>query len=96
MIPSLLEHKKINGKNLLMEVFIKKKNELFSLYIHLLLFLLTPDAVSFYKEKQKWRDRAEEKFVEAITISPAEGETAIDIIQIDFLQYISTFQNCNV
>jgi hypothetical protein len=36
---------------------------------------LIPGTVTFYREKQKRRGWAEEKFVEAIKISPAEGET---------------------
>lgn len=33
--------------------------------------------VAFYKQKQKARGGVEEKFVDVIRISPAEGETSL-------------------
>jgi hypothetical protein len=73
LVPSLLEKRKINGKDLPTEVLIKKKctfEPFFDIITntHIYVYL-----VAFYKAKQKRRGGVESKFVEAIKISPAEG-----------------------
>lgn len=74
-IPSLLERKKVGGKDLPTEVFIKKKCPFGALHSTLRILLIVPVMiVAFYKQKQKRRGGAEEKFVEAIKISPSEGK----------------------
>jgi hypothetical protein len=57
-------------------VFIKRKRERFNLYA-LLVVCLTKEIVAFYRDKQKRRGGADEMFVEAVKISPAEGETIV-------------------
>lgn len=73
-IPKLLERKKIGGKDLPTEVFIRKKREqaICSPQIHNLIFFSRP-IVDFYKRKQKRRGGDEDDFVDCIKISPAEG-----------------------
>ena len=62
--------KKIGGKDLPTEVFLKKK----STWPILCRGISTEVAVvAFYKEKQRRLGKSEESFVAAITISPAEG-----------------------
>jgi hypothetical protein len=74
MIPDLIDKKKISGKDLPTEVFIKKKRTL-----ALLIFPATDlceaniCVVAFWKEKQVRRGGDETQYVEAIKISPAEG-----------------------
>jgi hypothetical protein len=69
-IPGLIE-KKIGGKDLPTEVFIKKKGKRFC---HLSMSSFSEIVtVAFYQNKQKRLGRKESFFVEAITINPAEG-----------------------
>jgi hypothetical protein len=73
-IPDLVDKKKISGKDLPTEVFIKKKRKL-AADVHGA-YLYESDIfvlVAFWKEKQVWRGGDETKYVEAIKISPAEG-----------------------
>ena len=70
-VPELLEKKKIGGKDLPTEVWIKKKRE--CRLVGLQYPMLTSVVVAFYKEKQKRRTGAENDWVKSIKISPAEG-----------------------
>ena len=74
-IPDLIEKKKISGRDLPTEVFIKKKRKLAGDF-HGDTYFCKPDPfvlVAFWKEKQVLRGGKEAKYVEAIKISPAEG-----------------------
>lgn len=71
-IPDLIEKRKIGGKDLPTEVFIKKKRTCCRLSSRT---WSSEDriAVAFYKEKQIAMTGSEDGFARAASISPAEG-----------------------
>lgn len=74
MVPGLIEKKKMGGKDLPIEVFIKKKREclgsLFPISGRIMTHL---NVVALYKEKRLRMGGSEHDLVAAIKISPAEG-----------------------
>lgn len=76
-ITGLLDKKKIGGKDLPTEVFIKKKCEpclrFRRTYDWLIFWWVVALLVAFYKAKQVRLTGSEKGYAEAITISPAEG-----------------------
>lgn len=71
-IPGQLDKRKLSGRDMPTEAFIKKKC---SSFISILLTYNGPhiETVAFYKRKQARLGGDENRFVEAIKISPAEG-----------------------
>lgn len=72
MIPDLLEKKKIGGKDLPTEVFIKKKRRC-SRVVPGFVIDAPPVTVTFYRTKQERRTGSDKDFAQCIRISPAEG-----------------------
>ena len=75
-IPDLLDKKKIGGKDLPTEVFIKKKREWLKLPLPTTYsagFSCTLHLVQFYQDKQTRRTGSEKDYARCIRISPAEG-----------------------
>jgi hypothetical protein len=74
-IPDLINKKKISGKDLPTEVFIKKKRMCFPFFPSRSSFFedCFDFPVAFYKEKQTRRTGSEKNCIEAVKISPAEG-----------------------
>jgi hypothetical protein len=70
-VPAAIDKKKIGGKDLPTEVFLKKKSNLTLLSS---LISLTHDiVVALYKKKQLNRTGSEEGWIRSIRINPAEG-----------------------
>jgi hypothetical protein len=70
-VPAAIDKKKIGGKDLPTEVFLKKKSNLTLLSS---LTSLTHDVVvALYKKKQLNRTGSEEGWIRSIRINPAEG-----------------------
>lgn len=91
-VPTLLEKKKVGGKDLPTEVLIKKKCK----FLNMVLFIvLTLSTVAFYKEKQKRRGGSEAEYAKAIKISCAEGNSPLvaSFLSISFIFLISRTRN---
>jgi hypothetical protein len=70
-VPLLLDKRKIGGRDLPTEVFIRKKSG-FLLFTEITTaYVLSP--VAFYKQKETRRGGSEADYVASIRISPAEG-----------------------
>lgn len=78
-IPGLIDSKKMGGKDLPTEVFIKKKCTFPSPFSRGRDEANSGSLVAFYQEKQKRRGGDPAKFVEAIQISPAEGKMLLHL-----------------
>jgi len=91
-IPDLIDKKKMSGKDLPTEVFIKKKRMSASLSLSAIYAILILCLVAFWREKQIWRGGDETKYVEAIKISPAEGSCFCSAV----LLMLITFFYCPV
>lgn len=73
-IPDLIDKKKMTGKDLPTEVFIKKKRACSWGFIERGILILTLlFLVAFYKEKQARRGGDPNKWADCVKISPAEG-----------------------